>query len=231
MFKRPWLMIQEWHDVIFLHYSVSPDEVRKYVPSELELDLYNNMAWIGLVFFRVKGNRLRFIPPLPGLRSYLELNVRTYVKYKGRAGVHFFSLDANNKWIVSIASAGNLLPYRYANMSLKRHKKTVTIQTRFNKRQPFPEKLVATFGAISGPIKSQSFERWLTERYHLWSKTNDHIIRVDNSHSPWILQEVSCTIIENSMAPFLKKDFQKDEPVAHYSKKKKARFFLPVQES
>jgi uncharacterized protein YqjF (DUF2071 family) len=231
MFRRPWTMTQEWHDVLFLHWPVSPDSVRKHIPSELELDLYNNMAWIGLTFFRVKGNRLRFIPPVPGFCSYLELNVRTYVTYKGRSGVHFFSLDANNTMIVKMATLGNFLPYRHAKMSLKRHKRTFTTHSRFIHKQTFPETLVTTFQPISGPIESNQFERWLTERYHLWTKTKDHLFRVDISHSPWILQNVTGTIHENKMAPFLKSNFRAEPSIAHYSKMKKSRFFSPVQES
>ena len=130
MWKKPWIMTQEWHHVLFLHWPVSPEEIRKHIPAELELDLYEVKAWIGLVFFEVKGNRPRFIPPFPGLQSYLELNVRTYVTYKGKAGVHFFSLDANHPFIVKLTTFSNFLPYRNAEIILNKQKKIFSIDSK-----------------------------------------------------------------------------------------------------
>lgn len=231
MFRRPWLITQEWHDVLFLHWPVSPDLVRKHIPSELELDLYHNMAWIGLIFFKVKGNRPRFIPPIPGLSSFLELNVRTYVTYKGKSGVHFFSLDVNNPLIVKLTTLGNFLPFCNAKISLKRRKNTFTIYSRHTHQNTFPETLVATFEPIVRPIERNQFERWLTERYHLWTKPKDHLFRVDMIHSPWILQNVRGVIHENKMASFLRSDFQEKHPIAHYSKMKKARVLPPSKEN
>lgn len=229
MLKRPWLMTQEWHDVLFLHWPVSPDLVRQFVPIELELDLYNNKAWVGFIFFKAKGNRPRLIPPVPGVRSFLELNIRTYVTYKGRKGIHAFSLNASNSLIVKLTTLGNFLPYRYAEVRLKRHKKMLTysITTDMN----LSETLVTTYKVVSKPIESNHFEQWLTERYHLWTKPKQHLYRIDTSHSPWMLQHVTGTIHEHTMAPFLQTDFQTVSPVAHYSKKKKARFFAPVKEN
>lgn len=231
MFRKPWAMTQEWHDVLFLHWPVSPDLVRKYIPSELELDLYNDLSWIGLVFFKVKGNRLRFMPPVPRVSSYLELNVRTYVTYKGRSGVHFFSLDANNSLIVKLTTLGSFLPYRNAEISLKRRKSTFTIESRQIHKQTFPETLVTSFKPTSTPIERNQFETWLTERYHLWTKVRGHLFRVDICHTPWVLQNVAGKMHENTMASFLKYDFQKKHPIVHYSKMKKARFFPPIKES
>lgn len=231
MFRKPWLITQEWHDVVFLHWPISPNIVRKQIPLDLELDLFNNMAWIGLIFFKVKGNRLRFVPPLPGLRSFLELNVRTYVKYKGRSGVHVFSLDANNPLIVKLPILVNFLPYRNAKMNLTHDKNTFKIQSRRIHKNTFPETLFTSYEALSTPIELDHLERWLTERYHLWTKTKKHLFRIDISHSPWVLQNVNATIHENTMASFLDSNFQAESPIAHYSKMKKTLIFPPVKES
>lgn len=222
MIRKPWLMTQEWHDVLFLHWPVPTELLRNHIPKELELDLYNNMAWIGFVFFKVKGNRPRFIPPIPGVSSFLELNIRTYVTYKGRRGIHAFSLEASNSLIVKLTTLGNFLPYRYANVRLKRHKKIFTYS--------ISEMFITTFEVVSKPIESNHFEQWLTERYHLWAKTQHHLFRIDTYHSPWVLQHVSGRIHDKSKLSFLQRDFQEDSPVAHYSKMKKARFFAPVRE-
>ena len=229
--KKPWVMTQEWHDVLFLHWPVTPEAVREHIPSELVLDLYLVTGWFGVVFFRVKGNRPRFIPPVPGMDSYLELNVRTYVTYKERAGVHFFSLDANHPLIVRMITTGHFLPYRKAEITFKRRKKIFTLQSRRIHKNSFRETLRTSFEPIPYPIESTHFEKWLTERYHMWTKPEQHLLRVDIRHSPWVLQNVTGTIYENSMASFINSNFKEQRPLAHYSEMKKARFLPPVKEN
>ena len=68
----------------------SPSRTRKHVPKELKLDLFEQNAWLSAVLFKVYRHRLRFLPPLPGMTTYLQLNVRTYVEYNGMKGIYFF---------------------------------------------------------------------------------------------------------------------------------------------
>ncbi|QFF97672.1 DUF2071 domain-containing protein [Psychrobacillus glaciei] len=231
MYRNQWIMTQVWHDVLFLHWPVSPDDLVEHIPPELELDLYNGRAWIGLIFFKVKGNRPRLTPSILGFSSFLELNVRTYVTFEGKVGVHFFSLDANNSLIVKLSTLGGFLPFRHAKISLKRRKNKFTIQSIYRDKKTIREVFVTTFESMPSSIESNPFERWLTERYHLWTKTKDQLFRVDIRHSPWILQNVTGRVIENSMGTFLKSNYQVNAPIAHYSKMKKALIFPPVKEN
>lgn len=226
MWKKPWIVTQEWHHVLFLHWPVSPEQIRQHIPAELELDLYEGKAWIGIVFFQVKGNRPRCIPPLPGSRKFLELNVRTYVTYKGIAGVHFFSLDANHPFIVKLATLGNFLPYRNAEINFKKHKKTFSIYSKYDN-----ENLLTTFESAAGYMENTQLNTWLTERYCLWTKTKGRLFRVDISHSPWRLQKVTGLVYENTMAPYISDNYKVKRPLAHYSRLKKARFYPPVLEN
>jgi len=222
-------MTQEWHNVLFLHWPISPEVLRKHIPSELELDLYNNQAWIGLIFFEVKGNRPRFIPPIPGLNSFLEINIRTYVTYQGRAGIHTFSLDVNNPLIVGLATLGSFLPYHSAKMSFKRRKNTFTINSRRLNRS-FPEALITSFEPIPSVNERNQLDRWLTERYHLWTKPKNQLFRIDTFHSHWQLQKVKGTVQLNTMGSFINNDFLDKQPIAHYSNMKKAIIFPPIKE-
>src|SRR5438270_5050495 len=89
------VMHQNWENLLFLHWAVDPDEIRPLVPAELELDLFADRAWIGVTPFRMTGVRLHSLPEVPGLNTFLELNVRTYVHHDGKSGIYFFSLDAS----------------------------------------------------------------------------------------------------------------------------------------
>jgi len=90
-------MRQTWNDLLFAHWSVPAEQLRKLVPPELSLDLYDGKSWVAIAPFQMTGVALRGVPPVPVLSAFPELNVRTYVMYNGKPGVFFFSLDAFNR--------------------------------------------------------------------------------------------------------------------------------------
>jgi uncharacterized protein YqjF (DUF2071 family) len=231
MDEKPWVMTQEWHDVVFLHWPVRAEWVQPHLPAELELDLYDEVAWIGIVLFEAKGTRLRLAPPIPGVRSYLELNVRTYVKYKGRSGVYFFSLDADSPLAVKTANAGGFLPYRHARMKMAKQQGKCLFKSRRIHNHSFPEALSLTYQVASNPIPRTLFEYWSTERYCLWTKPKKQLFRVDIDHTPWKLRYIKGEIHQNTMASFLPKNLHLERPLAHWGGWKKVRFFPPVPEN
>src|SRR5262249_38071897 len=116
--KRPWIMAQNWHDLLFAHWEVPVEKMRELVPRGLEIDTFEGRAWIGGVPFRMWGVRLRGTPALPGFSAFPELNVRTYVTANDKPGVWFFSLDAANQIAVEVARVWFHLPYFFARMRL-----------------------------------------------------------------------------------------------------------------
>lgn len=106
------LLRQGWRHLLFLHWDLPAEVVRPLVPAGLELDLFEDRAWVGLVPFTMCGTRARFAPPLPGMVDFHEVNVRTYVHHRGQdPGVWFFSLDATSRLAVAAARALYHLPY------------------------------------------------------------------------------------------------------------------------
>ncbi|MFQ5694907.1 MAG: YqjF family protein, partial [Terriglobia bacterium] len=118
--RRPRVMAQRWHEVLFAHWQVPVEALRRLVPAPLELDTVGEQAWIGVIPFRMSGVRLRWAPALPGLSAFPELNVRTYVVFGGKPGVFFFSLDAANRLAVEVARRWYRLPYFHARMTIER---------------------------------------------------------------------------------------------------------------
>ena len=91
------VMRQSWRDLLFVHWPIQPEELRPLVPSQLDIDLFEGTAYIGLVPFTMTGVRPVGVPPVRGFSSFHETNVRTYVHRNGLdPGVWFFSLDAAN---------------------------------------------------------------------------------------------------------------------------------------
>lgn len=230
MRKKSWMITQQWEDVLFLHWPVQPHELKQFIPQELDLDLYENKAWLSFVLFKVRGNRLRFTPSFPGVSSFIQLNVRTYVTCNGMKGVYFFNLDANNALIVQMTTIGHLLPYRRAKMSMKKEGATFSFTSSYQNQKALEETLIATFEPMPGRIESLALENWLVERYHLWTKMKNRLLRIDTCHSPWRLQKVNVIVHQNTMAPFIKALTPYNQPIAHYSISKNARIFPPVLE-
>jgi len=117
--SAPVVMRQRWSDLLFLHWPVAPESIREHLPEGLSVDLYEGRAWLGLVPFRMSGVRPRFLPAAPGVSSFPEYNLRTYViDRKGRPGVWFFSLDTPKSLANWIARTFFHLNYRRAEISV-----------------------------------------------------------------------------------------------------------------
>ena len=114
--RAPWIMRQTWNDLLFAHWSLAAEQLRALVPPQLELDLFDGRAWVAVTPFHMTDVTFRGMPPVPVLSAFPELNVRTYVTYRGKPGVFFFSLDAFNPPAVWGARLAYHLPYFYARM-------------------------------------------------------------------------------------------------------------------
>ncbi|MGX1079366.1 uncharacterized protein YqjF (DUF2071 family) [Bacillus sp. SLBN-57] len=88
--EGPWMMTQTWNHVLFAHWAVDPEAIRGQIPAALELETFNGKAWIGILPFLLTNMRPRFLPPFPFISRFPELNVRTYVAYKGVPGIYVF---------------------------------------------------------------------------------------------------------------------------------------------
>ena len=109
-----------WRDLLFAHWPLPAADLRHLVPSSLQLDLWSDEAWLGIVPFRMEGIRVRGLLPIPGLSSTPEINVRTYVIVNRKPGVYFFSLDASSRLAVRVARRFFHLPYFDARMGVRR---------------------------------------------------------------------------------------------------------------
>lgn len=217
--KSPWLMGQTWYRLLFAHWAVAPDALGPLIPRPLQLDRRGGAAWIGITPFEVAGLRLRGTPPLPWLSRFPELNVRTYVRYGGRPGIYFFSLDAARVAAVFAARRGYQLPYFHAEMTIDHQDSTVSYKsTRTDSSGP-PAEFRARYRPSGAPlsIDDGSLERWLAERYCLYVVDGrGRVLRGEIHHSPWPLQPAEATIEVNTMAAPLGIRLNSD-PVLHYS--------------
>ena len=217
--RRAWLMGQTWYDLLFAHWAVAPELIRSLIPRPLELHERDGSAWLGVTPFWIGGLRSRGTPPLPWLSRFPELNVRTYVTYGGRPGIHFFSLDAARLAAVVAARRGYRLPYFHAQMTARRDGASVEYASRRVDSSGPAAGFRASYGPAGPrlPIEDRSLERWLSERYCLYVVDEQGgALRGEIHHSPWPLQPARATIELNTMATPLHIDLEA-EPLLHYS--------------
>jgi uncharacterized protein YqjF (DUF2071 family) len=221
----PWVMKQTWLDLLFAHWPVRSEELRELIPSGLKLDTYDGYAWIGIVPFRMKGIRLRGLPPIPFTSAFAELNVRTYVTAEDKPGVYFFSLDAANRLAVIMARWLFHLPYFYANMSVA--KDDAGIYSYSSHRNDRRDKgaavmLEGSYRPVSEAAYSSpdSIEYWLTERYCLYSvDKQQRLWRGDIHHLPWPLQTGEAEFRTNTMASGQGIRLLDTEPLLHFAQR------------
>lgn len=170
--REPWIMTQTWHDLLFAHWRIETSRVARLLPPHLELDTFDGAAWLGVVPFRMSNVAPRGCPALPWLSAFPELNVRTYVRWRGeRPGVFFMSLDASNPAAVWAARRFFHLPYHRARMRVARSGRRIV----YDSQRMAPSPGDASFRARyepSGPVfeaAAGTLEYFLTERYCLYT--------------------------------------------------------------
>lgn len=216
---KPWIMIQNWHDLLFAHWALPPEQVRKLVPQRLELDLFDGKAYVAVTPFWMTGVRPRGIPAIPGMNRFPELNVRTYVRYGDIPGVYFFSLDAGNRIAVKGARWGYRLPYFFAEMSIKSAGTRLEYSAR-RMEDPRPAEFAGRYLPISAPRQREksTLEHFLTERYCLYTVNAGAVYRAYIHHLPWPLQDAEAEIETNTMAHAAGLELPPEKPLLHFSR-------------
>ncbi len=215
-----WIMTQTWNDLLFAHWPVDAAVLRERVPPSFELDLFDGQAWIGVVPFHMTNVAPRFVPALPGVSNFPELNVRTYVTLGGKPGVFFFSLDAGSALAVGAAKALLNLPYFAADMSVTPRDGAFHYHSRRH-ADPHPE-FTAVYRS-AGDRRAPSpgtLEYFLTERYCLYAVTHRFVAyRLEIHHPPWALESATAEIRCNTMTDAAGIRLPSMAPLLHFSKR------------
>lgn len=214
------IMYQSWHDLLFMHWPVATTVLRPYIPQALEIDTFENQAWIAVVPFRMSNIYPRGLFPVPYLSAFPELNVRTYVIKDSKPGVWFFSLEAANPIAVSLARRFFKLPYFNANMQcINNHEHFSYSSFRTHKHAPYCE-FRAGYEATNPPFIAAkgSLEYFLTARYCLYTSDQaGKLYRGEIDHEPWQLQKAQAAIEANTMTANLQIALE-SQPLLHFSK-------------
>lgn len=220
--QGPWIMTQTWHDLLFAHWPIDTDMLRPLVPAGFEIDLYEGQAWVGVIPFHMTNVAPRGVPALPWLSAFPEMNVRTYVRVGGHAGVYFFSLDAGNPLAVGAARTLAHLPYFTAEMQVQDTDGWIHYDSRRKRGDAAAAEFVARYRPLGSPAPpiAGTLDHFLTERYCLFTVDSSfHAYRLDIHHPPWPLQRAEAEIDVNTIAEAAGIRLPAMAPLLHFSRR------------
>ena len=210
----------DWVDALFLHWPVDADALRALIPRDLELDVIDGSAWIGIVAFAIAGARARVVPPRFALRTFGEVNVRTYVTGGGRPGVWFLSLDAASRATVAAGRSLLHLPYYGARITTACAGAAYAYELERTDARAAPARFAAQ-ARIANAVRTAapgSLEHALVERYCFFTTDRrGHTVRGDVEHPPWPLRDATATVAENTLLAAAGIPASAAAPLAHAS--------------
>ena len=205
-----WKYYQEWNNAVFLHWQVELTELEKFVPKELEIDLFDKKPWISVVAFTMEKIRHKNLPSFPPISNFDEINIRTYVKSNNKTGVYFLSIEGGTNLSCKIAKGMSELPYRFSKI-----KRTENQYKSCNSE--YNDKLEIEFSIGNESNNKTKLDKWLTERYALFQDTEKSINEFEIHHLEWPINEIDSIKLNFNYPRFDK--LIKDKPnKMHYSK-------------
>lgn len=216
----PWAVgRQVWDNVLFMHWSVPAEILNPYIPAPFTLDTYNGKSWISVVLLRSIQSRFRGMPVVMSYPSYLQINVRTYIRCNGEQGIYFLTVNVDDILVKTVAQKIIQLPYHLAVMEIKNSSDHLTFSSK-PKESESPLDLTVNYRPTTQEVPNQqgTLAHWLTERYYFWTIKGDKIIRGSISHVPWELYDVEVKQDMSGVIPIVPDLYFQKDPVVHYTK-------------
>jgi uncharacterized protein YqjF (DUF2071 family) len=225
--EEPWLQGQTWCDLLFAHWRVPEEALRRVVPPVLPLHRWEDgSVWLGITPFVVTGLRPRGLPPLPWVSRFPELNVRTYVEVDGKPGIYFLSLDAARRAAVLAARRSYRLPYFHSRIRADRVGARVVYELERIDGSGPPARFRGTYEP-TGARTDDPLARWLAERYCAYTVDDDgRPLRIEIHHPPWPLQPASGELDAQGMADQVGIRLE-GEPLLHFGARQDTLIWAP----
>lgn len=221
-----------WLDLLFAHWPVDAEVLRDRIPAELELDTFEGRAWLGVVPFTMADVSPRGVPAVPRFSTFPEVNVRTYVRHHGMAGVWFLSLDADSWLTVRGARRVFHLPYAHARMRSTRIGDEIAYHSVRDDRGVPPARFDARYRptGVARPADPDSFDDWSTNRLRLFSVDGaGSILRAEIAHEAWPLRPAEATLDAAGLVAVHGIELPAEPPIVRFVDRLDVRGWLPVR--
>lgn len=189
---------QRWSDFVFLHWRVAPDVVAPFMPAGTRPDVdANGDAWVGLIPFVLSDHAFLPLPPVPGLGTFIEINVRTYsIDVEGRRGVVFRSLDAEQLPSVLAARALFGLPYEWMHAGKRAVDGTLEYRSR---RRTGSRPTTRIHARPCSTLVDTELSRFVTARWGFHERHLGRTIYARNTHEPWPLVDAELLHLDDEL--------------------------------
>jgi len=189
---------QQWRDLAFIHWSVPPEMVARFMPAGARPDVLDGRTFVGLIPFHMRKAGIAD-RATPYLGDFAETNVRLYsVDDEGRHGVVFLSLEASRLFTVLAARFGYRLPYTWAHMRIGRR----GTQMRYLSRRRWPDRgLTSALTVDIGEriTDASDFEHFVTARWGLHARLAGRTVWHPNWHAPWELHRATLIDLQDEL--------------------------------
>jgi uncharacterized protein len=201
-----------WENLIMANYAVNPDVLKPYLPKGVELDLFENNAYVSLVGFMFKKTSL-FNIPIPLLGTFEEINLRFYVKrVEGdnvKRGVVFINETVPYKIVAWLAN--KLYKEHYIaiptknNISTTDFYKIIKYEWKINNKW---NHIAVNTAKESEPMLQGSVEEFIFEHYYGYTKINNQLSQEYKvNHPRWEINKVKDCSIDCDFTAMYGNDF------------------------
>jgi uncharacterized protein YqjF (DUF2071 family) len=208
-----------------MHWPVATAVLRELVPRQLDLDLFEGQAWISLVALRISDMRYPFAPRWLAFPKLRELNLRTYVKYRGVGGVCFLGIDISSAMMARVFRRVSRYPCQVSEIDYS----TVGANTlmlevsRRDQRSAFRSALHPRGDRHRSA--DATIEEWLTDRRYSFQPSDGRIYRLEVRHAPWEIETCDVDIQSNDLLRQVFPSLSAGPAVAHFVREN--RVFIP----
>jgi uncharacterized protein YqjF (DUF2071 family) len=220
------LMLQNRENVTFLHWRYPAEIIQPFLPKGLQLDLFDNSAWVGFIPFQVTGLRSHYVPAMPWISQFPAANVRTYVRGpEGNRAVWFLTLEADRLLAVIGARSFYGLPYHWSQMQVEKWGNIVEYAGRRSFLSTPAEYRIRI--RTGNRILCGELEEFLTARYRLYTTFCGSLVHTDVEHEPWRLQSAEVLEMRENLVRSSGLATPSTFPLVHFSAGVKTRISAP----
>ena len=206
-------MFQSWKNISFLHWQYDAHVLQSRLPGELTLDQFEGSGWISLTPFFLENLRLPFLPALPWISRFPEMNLRTYVNGPCGPGIWFFALDADRLAAVIGARSALGLPYFWSDMQVTREGDRMHYYSSRGGRAV--ARIEIQVGeALENPDELATF---LVARFRLYALHRGQLLSVAVEHKRWPLHHARVVRLQESVTDTHGFRVHNQQPVVHFS--------------
>lgn len=198
------LFFSDWDRALFIHFEVDPDVLQPQIP--FELDLQKGKAIVSLVAFTMRDLRLslggRFSAFLTApVATHPLLNVRTYIRHHGEAGIYFMTEWIPNRLSILVGPRTYGLPYRYGKLNYQHNHENGSLRgvvTPGNNTGRFAYEADIEKNTTFKPCDNGTLSHFLLERYTAFTKWRKQARLFRIWHKPWLQTDLDVTITDDS---------------------------------